>query len=532
MKFVSSAFVLLSIASLSFFVHKVLWLVRYKKLQRMLMEDADVAMRGSEDTVLPAWEAACGDCWRAQDAQGAKSADALAKDFDDYVERTLTWVKRSTRSITTRLLQSLDGPVDPPTFTVLEAPDPEGKVVRADVTLDPEPISEPEAPADSLFELSLKSRYSWLKRALVFCAGIADVVYSSQHIATMSQYTHVPTGVIVRRLSLVVLLVVGMVAEVAFGLRAALEPVIAKHLVPHIPLFDKLPAHWQNQVPSVIALIGWTLGLATLYLTLFLWMRRQSHQNITLLKTLREDRETRLAAIRETHLDELREWSQDYGGTLDAAVELTARHIRMLGEHYMQRLRQRFADRLLLDEAEWISAALFSQLPEAEGKLQDKVTTQRHSWRHALWPRTEEMDFVIRLAQYRRAWQHIELTVNELRRGTPDVTEINEFWCDLAVYASIHAEALPEDTTSRLHAAYRALAERCHNLAARDQDAFSRASTEMIVNLDEQLTAAAPLLSARIELANQRITADAARYQAEIIRARERARLEAMAFEI
>jgi hypothetical protein len=531
-KYVSNIFVALSIAALAFFVHKVLWLVRYKKLQRTLMLEADAAMRGREDTVVPSWDAACRDCWRDVSPDDEGGAEALALAFDADIERTLQWVERSTRSITARLLQGLDGPVDPPTFTVLEAPGPDGDVIRADITLAPEPLRKPEPPPDSLFELSVKSRYSWLKRALVFCAGIADVFYSSQHIANMSQYTHVPLGVIVRRLSLVVLLVVGIVAEVAFGLRAALEPFIAQHIVPRLPMLDKLPSDWQSQAPSVIALLVWSLGIATLYLTLALLMRRRSQHNLSVLVGLRDDREKRLSAIRNTHLDELREWAQDYGGTLDAAVELTARHIRMLGHHHMGRLRQRFADRLLLEEAESMSQALFDQLPEAEGKLQDKVTTQRHSWRHLLWPRTGEMDFVIRLAQYREAWQHIELTVNELRRGDPDVKEISEFWRDLAVYASLHRDVLPDDTEQRLRTAYRSLAEHCHNLASRDGEAFARATMDMVINLDEQITAAVPLLTARVELANQRITADGARYQAEIIRARERARLEAMAFEI
>ncbi len=152
MKYVSIVFVVLSIAALAFFVHKVLWLVRNKKLQRQLMEAAEKSLRSSEDAVLPGWNTSCRDCWKHLNSDGAKDAEALAKNFDAHVHRTLTWVERSTRSITTRLLQSLDGPVDPPTFTVLETPDAEGKVVRADVTLDPEPIGL--YLADGLFQVS------------------------------------------------------------------------------------------------------------------------------------------------------------------------------------------------------------------------------------------------------------------------------------------------------------------------------------------------------------------------------------------
>src|SRR6185437_15717373 len=66
-------------------------------------------------------------------------------------------------------------------------------------------VPMPRPPDKRLFELKVGSRYSQLRRALVFFSGAADVVYSSQHVARMSQNVHVPTSTLVRRLGLVFL---------------------------------------------------------------------------------------------------------------------------------------------------------------------------------------------------------------------------------------------------------------------------------------------------------------------------------------
>ena len=56
--------------------------------------------------------------------------------------------------------------------------------------------------------------------------------------------------------------------------------------------------------------------------------------------------------------------------------------------------------------------------------------------------------------------------------------------------------------------------------------------TADLSHLNDQLASATPLLAARVELAEEHIRSDAAQFQSEVIRARERARMEAMAFEI
>ena len=58
------------------------------------------------------------------------------------------------------------------------------------------------------------------------------------------------------------------------------------------------------------------------------------------------------------------------------------------------------------------------------------------------------------------------------------------------------------------------------------------AEAEIAVGLQQTFSAAGPILESRVELADQSIEADVARFATEVLSARERARLEAMAFEI
>jgi hypothetical protein len=272
--------------------------------------------------------------------------------------------------------------------------------------------------------------------------------------------------------------------------------------------------------------------VAAIYFSLYLVIRRGSRQHYLKLQRLKDQQEERLARIRRRHLKALSRWAQEYGDTIDAAVALTARHVQMLGRHYAQRVRRRMCGRALHDQAEGIADILFTQLPEATGELADVVTTTKHSLRHMIWPRQGEMVHIVKQAQYREAWQHIELTLNELLRGQPDPDGVAAFWRRLVTYAVTFSDVLAEGAIDELRRAYLTLVERTSEQTERDLERFARSVRELLDSLNEQLAPATPLLTARIELCNQRIRADAAGFQAEIIRARERARLEAMAFEI
>src|SRR5262249_35982861 len=130
----------------------------------------------------------------------------------------------------------------PTTVLWLRRLTPKGDQDRYEVAVDvgfPR-LTVPRPPDKKLYELNVRSRYGGLRRALVFFSGVADVVYSSQHVARMSQNVHVPTSTLVRRLSLVFLVLFFIFLDLTFSIRrqisAAIEAAIhppAAHAVHH-----------------------------------------------------------------------------------------------------------------------------------------------------------------------------------------------------------------------------------------------------------------------------------------------------------
>ncbi len=533
---VSWLFAAVSLGAVAFFTHKVLWLVRYKKLQRQLMDEAKATMLASQRTALPAWEEFAAAAWRV--ARGPlhraelDSPAAYARAVEEELGATVSRLPRRQRlapllaSVVTRKRPGLLEEV------VLEAPLRDGTVATARIHLDPPLVCEATPPPARAYELNVKSRYSFWRRALVFVTGLADVVYSSHHIAKMSQYAHVSTSTILRRMSLVILLVVGILLEVVVGLRAALERVIDRHVVPGASWVRELPEVLRDNFASLAALALWTVAVGALYFGLYFRIRRRSKLNLRALGQLKSEEQSRLRAIGEQHLASLLQWAKAYGQSLDSAAELTARHIEMLGNHYAARVRRQLAGPLLHEVGHAVSDALFARLPEASTTLQTTVTTAPHSFAHDLWPRRDEMTDVIEQALYREAWQHLELSLGELSRGEPDPEQIAALWRTLVSCVARFGDALPADMKTRLRSAYVKLVEDTSAATEQDLARFQNTARELVSHLDDQLASASPLLAARIELANQRIRADSADFTAEVVRAREAARLEALAFEI
>ena len=533
---VSAIFAALSVGVLLFFIHKVIWLVRYKSLQRQLMVQASEALQSNQQQALPEWDAFAVAAWQAvheprAEGQALQGPAAYVHLVEQELGAMLSACEQPSVSLQALLAEVLQASDQPQTLArvVLELPTPaatpEGQLLTATIQLTAPALQPPAPPPQSLFELDVRSRYGFFRRALVFFAGLADVVYSSAHLAKLSQYSHVPTGTIFRRLSLVVLLVIGIILEVILGMRKKLEGLLDTHVVQGRQWVEGLPGWLKDNMASILALVLWTAAVAVIYFSVYFIIRRRYQGHLKALQQLRDEQQSRLQAIYDKHHGDLLGWADDYGRTLDAAIELTARHITMLAAHFLQRVRQRIAGAELLDQARQLSDALFAQ-------LQDAVTTKKTSFRHALWPRRGEMTDVVVQAQYREAWQYIQLMLNELRLGEPDPDQVASFWRELVVYALSFTDALPDDAVEQLRDAYLRVVEQTSEQSDHDLAQFRRSTNELVGHLNQQLAAATHLLEARVELAGQRMRADSAKFEAEVIRARERARLEAMAFEI
>jgi hypothetical protein len=175
---------------------------------------------------------------------------------------------------------------------------------------------------------------------------------------------------------------------------------------------------------------------------------------------------------------------------------------------------------------------LFLKLPESRGDLQDAATTHRHTVAHYVWPRPDEMGYQVRLAQYRAAWQDLELTIAQLRREQPEPLLAHALWRSATVYATVFAALLPAGTAEGIRQAYAQMVTDCVALTDQDLGELDRRLGELVRSVGEQLDAARALIASRVELTGSKMQASVAALSAEIINVREQARLEAMAFEI
>ena len=244
-----------------------------------------------------------------------------------------------------------------------------------------------------------------------------------------------------------------------------------------------------------------------------------------------EEAERMRAIHRETH-GELVRWARAYGRSLDGAVEISLRHAETLIDHDIHRLRRRIAGPSLFEGAKTIADSLFLRLPESRGEVQDVATLQKHSLRHYLWPRAEEMSYQARFAEYRAAWQHLLLSMSQLRGERPDPTEAHALWQSAITYATVFAPLVPAGTADSLRQAYTQMVTECVAETERDLADLDRRLAELKRSLDGQLELGRTLVQSKVELANQKVQGAVAEMAAEIIRVREQARLEAMAFEI
>lgn len=541
---IAGVFYAAMLAALVVFLHKVLWLVRYKRMQRALIDASMAELARSNVAVVDAWNAFTRTCWK--NALGGADVDD-ASDYIDRVEERLARLRGDMTS-TRRPLEVLlgdalttrapDGKATVLSLRRVAGPDPEAKIA---VTMDLRfpTVSPPRPPDRSLYALVARSRYGLFRRALVFFSGAADVVYSSHHVALMSQNVHVPTSVLVRRLSLVFLILAVVLVDIVFGVKHRLAGLIDGWL--HEPA----AAHAGNAVATaaegdffasnlgaILAFGLWMAAYGALYLLLYFLLRRRYQVNVRRLEEMAAGEAAAMKAIYRRHLGDLVRWGRAYGRSLDSAVEITLRHADTLLDHDAHSLRRRLANPELLRQAKTIAESLFLRLPESRGELQDVATLQSHSRLHYLWPRADEMGYQARFAQYRAAWQHLEIAVAELRREQPDPQKAHDLWQSAVTYATAFAPLVPSGAADALQHAYAQMVTECVAETERDLAALDRRLGDLERSLTEQLASAQALCASRVELCNQAIQGAAAARAAEIIRVREQARLEAMSFEI
>jgi hypothetical protein len=535
----SAAFYGAMLLALAFFVHKVCWLIQFRKIQARLVGHALARLRETTETTLLRFDRGADSSWtEVSGAAGGESPIEFVMHTERRLAALVRDMKASHRPIRDVLVRGLrgdgaagsEGDDERPVLTIPRLYD-----APIELTLDPSfrALATARSIDPSLFTLKVRSRYGLLPRALAFFIGAADVVYSSAHVARMSQNQAVPISVLLRRMSLVLLILLAIAVDITFQARARLIAWCARAFAGFAlddpgPVGELLNAH----LPTMMGLTFWLAGYGAIYLGLFVFLRNRSASHMRRLDELRVAASARERAIVGRQRDELVTWAGEYGRTLDDASTVAVRQAEMLVQRTIARLRRRLASPQLLTRAEQVAHALFERLPESSTALRDVATDHRHSFGHLLWPRPDEMHYQVKLAQYRAAWRDLEVSIAALRGPRPEPHQANQLWRNLVAYGRMFRDALPEGLAGSLAGAYDESIASIVEETEADLRELDGRLTQLAEGLARTFSTARPLVESRLKLAEENIEAEMAHFVAEILRVREQARLEAMAFEI
>src|SRR6185295_15805212 len=97
-----------TVLALGFFLHKVLWLVQYKKIQRGLIDEAILSLRDGHKAALAAWEEFAKGAWSSALGQAEiKDASSYLRRAEDRLGRLRVDMKASRRTINDQLAEAL-----------------------------------------------------------------------------------------------------------------------------------------------------------------------------------------------------------------------------------------------------------------------------------------------------------------------------------------------------------------------------------------------------------------------------------------
>lgn len=111
----------LTILALGFFIHKVLWLVHYKRIQASLVGEAVKRLREGNEAALAEWEEFATSCWtNALGEADVQNASTFIRRVEEGLGRLRSDMKSSRRSVEELLSKSLaSGTASSGTTTVL-----------------------------------------------------------------------------------------------------------------------------------------------------------------------------------------------------------------------------------------------------------------------------------------------------------------------------------------------------------------------------------------------------------------------------
>jgi len=526
--------------ALAYFLHKIMWFFRLRALQVSLVRAGMDRLKKLTGERVDDWSSHVKAVW-------ARARETRPDDTPfTYVDRQLDELgatydrirdgRTPVRSNFVERLGTLEGNQEeaPGRHQMVAFPRRDGSVDEVSLLLDFEGVAPPEPPDSKIYSLERGSRYGLLRRLLVIAVGAVDVVYSSRHVARMTQNSAMPTGIIIRRLSLVAIILLVVALDVAFGARRKLIAAIDERFG-HLLIVDASPTlsdFIAQYGATILGHAAWLSVYGLVYLSLYLVLRRQSDRYYRALKALQQSEEHTLGEIYDTHRDNLLSWAADFGDSLDDAADISVDQASMLIARAKRRMFRRLAPRELIDCAQSATRALFNELPESSDRLEDVANTRRHSWSHFFWPKAEELKYQVKISQYRTAWRDLDMLLQDITNDTPDVQSAQLLWSELVAYAGMFPDTIPADTVTRLREALGPMVQQMITESEAELEELDQRLGALTRALSGSMDTAVDLIANRIELTNQSIERDVREYTREVIQAREKARLEAIAFEI
>lgn len=531
------AFYGVMLLSLVYFVHKVLWFIRFRRLQESLAHRALGKLREQAETSVIRFEQGADVSWTEVAGEQDKSPLLYVKRVESRLDAMSKEVQRSVTSIAEAFVASLDPNPDTPEERfrrVLRVPRLYGAPRDVHIDLAFPLVRVPNPPDETLYSLEVRSRYKAAPRVLAFLLGAADVFYGARHVVRISQNARVPLAVLMRRMSLIALVLLALMVDLFFGARKQLiawsERQVAEGL--RVP-WDGTIGDWLNENLATLLGLGLWLGAyGALYLSIFAVLHWRSHRNLRKLRRMEAGRESVLGELEAKHRVELHDWAEDYAYGLDDAAEIGAKQAQMLIERTVHRLRRRLASPQLLREADKMAGAFFALLPESSKSLLDSATEHQHSFWHAIWPRKKEMGYHVTLAKYREAWQQLETARQALRGRNPDPAQAQALWTTMVRLARMFPEVVPERVATWLGEAHATTLRHIVERTERDLKELDGRLDDLAHGMTETFGAVAPVVESRVELTSEALEHDIAEHIATVLRVREEARVEAMAFEI
>jgi len=249
-------------AALAYFLHRIAWLSRYRALSRRMVTNAlrDLSQRKAKS--LGEFEQSADASWSMADAAkfvAREAPDAYVRRIESNLVEVHNLLTTSEHEATTAFVSAVaDGEQPDKPLLLLRVPRLEEKAEKIHLGFDFPKPRRLVAPPEDLYALELRSRYGLLPRALAFFLGAADVVYSTHHVTQMGQSAHVPTGLILRRLSLVAVVLGAVLLDIALGARRWLIGLAATHLGGvHVPSTLPFASEVQSHLATLVGLGVW-----------------------------------------------------------------------------------------------------------------------------------------------------------------------------------------------------------------------------------------------------------------------------------